>query len=106
MLSDDFNDQLQLLSHIQLNTAEKELLFMLMQKQFSVCLCFTIIINKMQNQSLRFVSVNLHSSAFTHDYLYVTLFRAVNLTNVTILLTENDDEKTENIVYSEILLNY
>lgn len=59
----------------------------------------------MQSQSLRFISVDLHSSAFTHDQLYVALFRAVDLTNVTVLLTENDNEKTENIVYSEILLN-
>ena len=62
-------------------------------------------VNKAQNQSLRHVRIDLSSSAFIHDQLYVALFRAVNLINITILLSKNEDGKTSNVVYSKVLLN-
>jgi len=34
----------------------------------------------------------------------VTLSQAVDVSKVSVLLPENEDEKTENVVYSEILL--
>lgn len=104
MLSGDFDGQLWLLFQILLTTTASELSFILMWKQFSVHLCFAMTVNKAQGQSLQSVSVNLWSSAFSHDQLYVTLSQAVDVSKVSVLLPENEDEKTENVVYSEILL--
>jgi len=76
-----------------------------MQKQFSVCLCFAMTVNKTQSQSLQSVRVDLQSSAFTHEQLYVALFRAVNVSNVAVLLLKVEDSKTNNVVYLKVLLN-
>ena len=105
MLSDNFNKQLQLLLWIQLTTMKSELSFILMWKQFSIHLCFAMIINKMQSQSLQLVKMNLWFFAFTHEQLYVILFRIVDVSNVTVLLLKVENSKTKNVVYSEVLLN-
>jgi len=62
-------------------------------------------VNKAQGQSIQSVKVNLQSSAFTHEQLYVTLFKAVNVFNVTVLLLKVKDSKTDNVVYLKVLLN-
>ena len=106
MLGGDFDGQLRLIPKIQLTTTEGEFPFILMRKQFPICLCFAMTVNKSQGQSLQVVGVDLSASAFTHGQLYVALSRAVNLDNVTVLLSENLDNKTENVVYPEVLLNH
>lgn len=105
MLGGDFDGQLRLIPRIRLNTTEVEFPFILMRKQFPVRLCFAMTVNKSQGQSLQVVVVDLSASAFTHGQLYVALSWAVNLNNVTVLLSENHDNKTENVVYPEVLLN-
>jgi len=62
-------------------------------------------VNKAQGQSIQSVKVNLQSSAFTHEQLYVALFKAVNVFNVTVLLLKVKDSKTDNVVYLKVLLN-
>src|SRR3954452_12423755 len=104
MLGGDFDGDLKLIPRICLTTTEGELPFQLMQKQFPIRLCFAMTVNKAQGQSLDIVGVDLHSSAFTHGQLYVALSRATNLNGVSILLTKDSDEKTDNVVYSEVLL--
>ena len=105
MLGGDFDGQLRLLPRIQLSTTEGELPFILLRKQFPIRLCFAMTVNKSQGQSLQHVGIDLGSSAFTHGQLYVALSRAVDLTNITVLLAENGDGKTDNVVYPEVLLN-
>jgi hypothetical protein len=48
--------------------------------------------------------VDLRSSAFTHSQLYMALSRATLLNSISVLLTEDRDRKTNNIVYPEVLL--
>lgn len=104
ILGGSMNDKTRLIPRISLCSTKEELPWILRRKQFSVRLCFVIIVNKAQDQSLNTIGVDLRSSAFTHDQLYVTLSRVTNVIRLTILLTERGDEKTENIVYPEVLL--
>lgn len=50
------------------------------------------------------MGLDLQISAFTHDQLYITLSRVTSAQRVTILFSENGDKKTNNVVYSKILL--
>ncbi len=59
---------------------------MLKRKQFSIRLCFITIINKSQKQSLNTINVNLRSSAFSHEQLYVALLRVTNVNRLALLL--------------------
>ena len=68
-------------------------------------LCFAMTVNKLQDQSLNTVGIDLHSSTFTHGQLYVALSRITNISGLSVLLSENGDNKTNNIVYPEVLLS-
>ena len=105
MLGGEFDGQLRVLPRIHLTTTEGELPFQLIYKQFLVKLCFAMTVNKSQDQSFNTVSIDLCSSAFTHSQLYVTLSRITNVSSLSILLSENGDNKTNNIVYPEVLLS-
>ena len=61
-------------------------------------------VNKSQGQSLKTVGVDLQTSAFTHGQLYVVLSRVTSAQGVIVLLSENGDGKTNNVVYPEVLL--
>ena len=62
-------------------------------------------VNKSQGQSLTTTGVDLRTPAFTHGQLYVALSRVTSLHGLTVLFPEADSqEKTENIVYPEVLL--
>ena len=61
-------------------------------------------VKKSQGQSLKTVGVDLRMSAFTHGQLYVALSRVTSAQGVTVLLAENGDGKTNNVVYPEVLL--
>ena len=61
-------------------------------------------INKSQAQFLKTVGVDLWTFAFTYSQLYVVLSRVTSTQGVTVLFSENDDRKTNNVVYLEVLL--
>ena len=63
-----------------------------------------MIVNKSQNQSLNTINVDLRRSAFFHGQLYVALSRVTDINELFILLPENNNCKTQNVVYSEVLL--
>ena len=63
-------------------------------------------VNKSQGQSFSTVGVDLRTSAFTHGQLYVALSRVISLSGLTLLFSEqNSSEKTQNVVYPEVLLS-
>ena len=84
---------------------EGELPFILTRKQFPVRLCFAMTINKAQGQSLQNVEIDLRYEVFTHGQLYVALSRATSGRRIKILLPEDADFKTLNVVYPEVLLD-
>ena len=100
-----YNGQFRLLPRIKLTTLEGDLPFILTRKQFPIQLCFTMTVNKSQGQSLITTGVDLRTPVFTHGQLYVALSRVTSLHGLTVLFPEADSqEKTENIVYPEVLL--
>ncbi|GAA0180378.1 hypothetical protein LIER_30097 [Lithospermum erythrorhizon] len=73
-----------------------------------VRLCFAMIINKAQFQTLDYVGIYLRQPVFAHGQLYVALSRARKGSNVNILIVppscgEKGSNNTTNIVYKEIL---
>jgi len=63
-------------------------------------------INKSQGQSFNFISVNLHMPVFMHGQLYITLLRVTDIRGLLLLLPQNGDGITTNIIYPEVLLAF
>jgi len=61
-------------------------------------------VNSSQGQSLDQVGVDVRTSAFTHEQLYVALSRVTSLDGLTVLPLENSPNYTDNIVYPDVLL--
>ena len=78
------------------------LLFKFRCVQFSVSLCFAMIINKSQGQTFKAVGLDMTDESFTHGRLYVALSRVGSPDCLTLLVIE--DHKTRNVVYSEVFV--
>ena len=104
ILGGEFHGQLRLIPRIKLTTTESDMPYILSRRQYPIRLCFAMTVNKSQGQSLKTVGVDLRTSAFTHGQLYVALSRVTSAQGVTVLLSENGDGKTNNVVYPEVLL--
>ena len=76
------------------------MLYILSRRQYPIRFWFAMTVNKSRGQSLKTVGVDLRTSAFTHGQLYVALSRVTSAQGV---LSENDG-KTNNLVYPEVLL--
>ena len=68
--------------------------------QFTVALCFAIVINKSQGQTFIALVVDIIDENFTHGMLNVALSRIGSPDCLTLLVRE--DRKTLNVVYSEV----
>lgn len=63
-------------------------------------------INKSQGQSVKNVSLDLHSPVFTHGQFYVAVSRVTSVQNIKAIWTDTVEEPiTKNVVYNEVLLN-
>ena len=58
---------------MKLHPIQGQLPFTLSQLQFPVCLCFSMLINKAQGQSVQHVGLDLRSPVFTHGQFYVAI---------------------------------
>ena len=78
--------------------------------QFSVRSVFVITVNKSQNQSLRVVEIDIRTrECFTHDQLYVALFRVINNVNLHIITSNHVDRITrrlKNIQWTKMLYHH
>ena len=85
---------------------EDENAFRFTRRQFPVRVCFSMTINKSQGQSVKYVGLDLRSPAFTHGQFYVAVSRVTSVSNIKMIWNEGDEEaKTQNVVYKEVLLN-
>lgn len=74
------------------------------RRQFPVRLSFAMTINKSQGQSVKYVGIDLRNEVFSHGQLYVALSRCTSASRISVLLPENANNATTNIVYPEVLL--
>jgi len=81
-----------------------ELPFIISRRQFPIWLYFIIIINKSQRQSFNFIGVDLYILVFTHRQLYIVLLRVTDINRLSLLLPQEGDAATTNIIYLEVLL--
>ena len=103
LLGGDHDGELRIIPRIPLTSLEGELPFILTWRQFPVKLCFAMTINKSQGQSLKTVGLDLRVPMFSHGQLYVALSRVTDVSNLTVLLPEQANSNTTNIVYPEVL---
>jgi hypothetical protein len=100
ILNEELDEEIRLISRIDLFNTKKKLSWIVRRKQFSIRFYFAIIVNKIQDQSLNIVNVDLRMSTFFHEQLYVILSRVTNVSRLCVLLSQN--KKMKNIVYSKM----
>jgi len=104
MLTSSFYRQLRLIPYIKLTSTDGELPFIISKRQFLIRLCFTMTVNKSQGQSFNFISVDLRIPVFTHRQLYIALLRVTDIDRLSLLLPQEGDAATTNIIYPGVLL--
>ena len=101
-----FAGKIVFIPRITLEPLAENLSIPLCQRQFPICLAFSMTINKPQGQSVKNVGLDLRTSVFSHGQLYVALSQCTSGNRIKIILPDNNqDQKTSNIVYQEILKN-
>ena len=93
---------------IVLSPSETKWPFVLKRRQFPVCVCFAMTINKSHGQSLKHVGLFLPKPVFSHGQLYVAVSRVTTKNGLKILITDTDSKSssvTKNRVYKEIFGN-
>ena len=106
LIGGDHDGQLVLIPCISLiPTSTPNFAFKIWWWQFPVRLAFAITINWAQGQSVKHVGLDLCVPVFAHGQLYVALSWVTAKQNIKVLLPhDNQDSKTNNIVYEEVLL--
>ncbi|GAB2294289.1 hypothetical protein Dimus_038292 [Dionaea muscipula] len=89
---------------ISLSPSSLEMPFRMTRRQYPVRLAYALTINKSQGQSVKYVGVDLRTPVFSHGQLYVALSRCTAFTRISIVLPNDDQYSTTNIVYPEVLL--
>jgi ATP-dependent DNA helicase PIF1 len=75
------------------------------RRQFPLCLCFAMSINKSQGQTLSNVGLYLPRPVFTHGQLYVAVSRVKTREGLKILALDDSgavSSSTTNVVYEEV----
>ncbi|PNY15928.1 ATP-dependent DNA helicase PIF1 [Trifolium pratense] len=79
--------------------------FKFSRRQFPICLCFAMTINKSQGQSMSKVGLYLPRPVFTHGQLYVAISRVTTKRGLKMVILDEDGKPcttTLNVVYPEI----
>jgi ATP-dependent DNA helicase PIF1 len=105
LLGGDFDGQLRVIPRIKLSVTDSSLGISFSCKQFPVCLCFVMTINKSQGQSFHTVGLDLQTPVFTHGQFYVAVSRTSSIEGLSILLPEHSGSKTLNVTYPEVLVD-
>jgi hypothetical protein len=63
-----------------------------------------MIINKLQKQLLSIINIDFSLFCFSHDQLYVALFKVTDVQKLSILFYLFKNQCIDNIIYSEVLL--
>ena len=77
--------------------------FTLVRRQFPIRVAFAVTINKGQGQENQRVGIYLPEPVFAHGQLYTAFSRGKRAENVSVLINDNKEGFTDNIVYKELL---
>ena len=91
------------LPRIPMYDRSNEFPFTLVRRQFPVRLAFGVTINKGQGQENQRVGIYLPEPVFAHGQLYTAFSRGKRGRNVSVLIEDNKEGFTDNIVYKELL---
>ena len=91
------------LPRIPMYDRSTEFPFTLIRRQFPIRLAFAVTINKGQGQENERVGIYLPEPVFAHGQLYTAFSRAKRGESVSVLIEDNKDGFTDNIVYKELL---
>ncbi|XP_074364743.1 uncharacterized protein LOC141705753 [Apium graveolens] len=90
---------------MELSPTDMKLSFKLVRKQMPLQLCYAMIINKSQGQSLKKIGLYLPKSVFTHGQYYVAVSRVISPSGLTIFVDDKSNvatNVTQNVVYKEV----
>lgn len=107
IIGGQYDGNIVFIPRITLNPTDSngEFPFKLSRRQFPLRLAFAMSINKAQGQSVKYVGIDLRVPVFTHGQLYVALSRSTSPHQIHVLLPDNVDGSTHNVVYPEVLLD-
>ena len=86
--------------------SDKRVPFKFNRRQFPLMVCFAMMINKSQGQSLEEVGLYLRKPVFTHGQLYVAISRVTTKNGLNVLICDEEGTPTNmttNVVYKEVL---
>lgn len=90
-----------LIPRIDFEPSDSTLPFKFKRRQFPICLCFAMTINKSQGQSLSNVGLFLRNSVLTHGQLYAAVSRVKSRRGLKILILDKEGRvsgSTKNVV--------
>ena len=91
------------LPRIPMFDRSNEFPFTLVRRQFPIRVAFAVTINKGQGQENQRVGIYLPEPVFAHGQLYTAFSRGKRAENVSVLIDDNKEGFTDNIVYKELL---